>query len=413
MNKKRRVALVVPYFPYPPVHGGIVRIYNLLKFMGHMHDIYLITFIQRQEQLLHIPGLKKYCRKVFPVSFSKTPLDDSYPYAVREFYCMGMAHTIRRVIKQEKIDLLHIEYAIIAGYVNFSCGIKTILTQHDTSDLFFDRSIHNRELSDKNRYTEWKKLVRYETNICGKFNKIITVTQKDKNELQAVLPSADIEVVPTGVDTKFFSRAKTGGRATSGSNPAYGCAAGRDSAGGRTFFPADGFNLTYVGHYHHYPNEDAMVYFCKKILPLITGKLPNVKLYIVGSGPTEKILKLQEDRHVRVTGGVPDVRPYLKNSDVFVAPSRVGGGIKGKILEAMSMGVPVVTNKLGSYGIEARHGKEIIITDTPGEFAAETVKLLKNARRRKGIAVNARGLVERKYDWRAIAKRLAEIYRNM
>jgi len=138
-----------------------------------------------------------------------------------------------------------------------------------------------------------------------------------------------------------------------------------------------------------------------------------VKLYIVGSGPTEKILKLQEDRHVRVTGGVPDVRPYLKNSDVFVAPSRVGGGIKGKILEAMSMGVPVVTNKLGSYGIEARHGKEIIITDTPGEFAAETVKLLKNARRRKGIAVNARGLVERKYDWRAIAKRLAEIYRNM
>ncbi len=404
VNKRKRVLVVSPFLPYPPNQGGIARIYNLLKFLSANYDLYLLSFVQEEKQVLYFLELKKFCKEIYPVlhltdsSFSNPELSRLCPLEVKHFYSSEIGTLLNEIIKTECIDLVQIEYIFMANYVNSISGVPVIFTEHDTSHFSFERSIHYREFNEKERFTNWQKLVNFEIGICHKFSRIIVLTKEDKEQLTLALPyAANISVVPTGVDTGFF-------------RPASPKSVKAPKPGSDNNCSPMSYNLIYVGHYLHYPNQDAMLYFYEKIFPSVAQRIPEVKLYLVGSSPTAEILKLAKDPRVTVTGEVPDLRPYHQKGDVFIAPLRVGGGIKGKILEAMAMGVPVVANKLGASGIEATPGKEIIIAEEPEEFAEKTVELLKEKKLRKKIAGNARKFVEQKYDWQIIVPELSQIY---
>src|SRR6185369_13677698 len=133
--------------------------------------------------------------------------------------------------------------------------------------------------------------------------------------------------------------------------------------------------LVFVGPFLHAPNIDAMVYFCNEVFPLITSEIPDATLAIVGSFPTQPVKNLARDG-VEVIGFVPDVKPYLDSSYVSIAPLRFGGGMKGKIGEAMAHGLPVVTTSIGIEGFGLTPSTNVLVGDTPRDFASLTCDLL-------------------------------------
>ena len=157
--------------------------------------------------------------------------------------------------------------------------------------------------------------------------------------------------------------------------------------------------IVFVGNYLHYPNVDAVLYFHQDIWPLIKSRLPELKFYVVGQGPPLAIQNLSQEKNIIVTGKVDDVRPFLKKARVFICPVRLGGGFRGKILEAMAIGRPIVSTSLGAEGIPASHEENIILADNPEEFAKGTLDLMNDDKLFEKIRVQGRKLVEEKYGW--------------
>jgi glycosyltransferase involved in cell wall biosynthesis len=160
------------------------------------------------------------------------------------------------------------------------------------------------------------------------------------------------------------------------------------------------------------PNDDAVLYFCRDILPIIRRTVPGVELWIVGRDPTPAVRALASDT-VHVSGRVDDVVPYYERSAVAIVPLRAGGGTRLKILEAMALGRPVVTTTIGCEGLDVRDNEHVLIADTAESFAARTVQLINSPELWQAIAARARELVVNQYDWDAIAGQMLRLYEEL
>ncbi len=168
-------------------------------------------------------------------------------------------------------------------------------------------------------------------------------------------------------------------------------------------------SLVYVGNFASNPaNIDGIVDFCTRTLPLIRQRIPDAMLTIVGNAPPAAVRDLACD-YVRVTGYVPDVAPYLAASMVSICPLRFGAGLKGKIGEAMMHGLPVVTTSIGTQGMNCRPGVDIMVGDTPEQFAQCVIQLLEQASLWKTVSRNGRDLVVRNYSFDAVSARIDQV----
>ena len=222
-------------------------------------------------------------------------------------------------------------------------------------------------------------MLRFEERTLARFDGVLAVSDADRETLHALYPGAirqPVHVVPTGVDTEFFSPAPS-------------------EPGSR--------NLVFTGSMDWLPNEDAMNYFCRDILPLVRAEQPDVTLSIVGRTPTPAVKRLAEVPGVTVTGRVDDVRPYMKAAAVYVVPLRIGGGTRLKIFEAMSMAKAVVSTTVGAEGLPVTSGGNAMLADQPASFARAIVELLRDVDRRAALESAARALVVEHYDWSAVA----------
>jgi glycosyltransferase involved in cell wall biosynthesis len=170
--------------------------------------------------------------------------------------------------------------------------------------------------------------------------------------------------------------------------------------------PAAGKRLVFTGSMDWLPNEDAMTYFCRDILPLIRAQEPDVAVSIVGRAPTPAVTRLAEDAGIEVTGRVDDVRGYIEQAAAYIVPIRIGGGTRLKIFEAMAMGKAVVSTTVGAEGLPVTHGENVLIADDPTSFARDVVRLLRDPARRVQLERAARQLVVERYDWSAVAAQL-------
>ena len=152
------------------------------------------------------------------------------------------------------------------------------------------------------------------------------------------------------------------------------------------------------------PNEDAMLYFAREVLPHIRRDEPDTTLSIVGRAPTPAVRRLASEPGIEVTGRVEDVRPHIADAAVYVVPLRIGGGTRLKIFEAMAMGKAVVSTTIGAEGLPVTAGQDIVIADEPEPFAHAVVQLIRDEDARRRLATAARRLVVDHYDWSAVAQ---------
>jgi glycosyltransferase involved in cell wall biosynthesis len=277
----------------------------------------------------------------------------------------------------------------MSHYIECLKGLPCFLDDHNVEYKILERcaDLEGHVLKKMVLYDQSCKMKKFEMMRLQKCKRYFTVSKDDLNILEE-LAQGKVQgaVIPNGVDTRYF-------HISSHDAPALEDA------------------LAFTGSMDWFPNEDAVMYFSDEILPLIWKEKPHVKFYIIGKSPSEKMKELsRKDSRIIVTGRVDDVRLLMARAKVFIVPIRVAGGTRLKILEAMSMRQSIVSTTIGAEGIKHTNGKDILLADTPEDFAQKTILLLNDPIYRDRLAEAGRELVCRLYDWDIIGQNLKNIY---
>jgi len=388
--------------PYPPKGGVMQRSYNLIKEVAKKYKVYLIAINRKElvsstDQLeKSVEELKKFCHQVEVVNLSVNKfvtalksLFSAKPYTANWLNFPEVRYAIRKFIKRYKFDLIHFDSIDLGEYINEVGNFPKVLNHHNIeSQMMFRRFIKEKNILKKIYFfQEAIKLKNYEKKICLKFDYNLTVSELDKKRLFKICPDIKIEVIPNGVDIEYFKPKNN------------------------KFEPK---TLIFAGGMSWYPNRDAMLFFCKEIWPLLKKRWPDVKMTIIGRNPPKYISNLaQQDPNLTVTGFVDDVRPYLKNTHVYVCPIRDGGGTKLKILDALAMGKPIVAHPIAVEGIDVEVEKHILLAKKPSEFVQQIERLLDDIGLCHSLSKQGRELVVKKYNFKKIGKKLANLYQKI
>ena len=266
--------------------------------------------------------------------------------------------------------------------------VKTSVTYHDIDSHKFKGifSLERNILRKILLLADVILLKKWQQGLGKKVDMSIVMSESDANILNKDKTVSNIAVIPNGVDIEVFPFSETNSQKTT---------------------------ISYFGNMEYFPNQDAVLYFYKQILPMIKQIIPDVKFLIVGRNPSLTVQSLAKDGNVIITGTVDSVIPHYINSSICIVPLRAGGGTRLKILEAMAVGRPVVSTTIGCEGLNVTDGENILIADTPVQFAEKVIQLLKDNKLYQKIAVNGRQLVEDQYSWDRIADKLLATYVEM
>lgn len=398
--------LVVSHtFPYPPNEGIKLPLYNLIKEFSKTHEVSLLSFVNIEEEK-YISEIKKYVKKMFVVKHfpSKNFFKRSFsvffskqPYCVEQFFSKIFTDKLDEMLSSATYDVIFFDFintVIYEKFIREKYNVKKILFLHDAMSMLFYRNflVSKNILKKYYWFNQYIKLLNFEFELQNSFDKIVVVSQKDKNWLvkKSNIVSEKIEVIPNGVDINYFKTDDINFEQMKEEN----------------------LSLIFRGIMNFPPNEDACIYFLTKIFPLVRKLIPEIKFYIVGPNPSHKILNIvKNDKNIIVTGYVEDIRKYISLSIVNVCPMISGSGIKNKILEPMSMGKPSVATSIAIEGIpELKNFENILVSDEPQDFAKKIVLLIKDKDLYKKISINGRKLIEEKYNWKNIANKFLQLF---
>lgn len=280
-----------------------------------------------------------------------------------------LSEVVMRLAKERRFDVVHVRQLPMARYARLVPHRPKLLELIDSETLGAERARPRTARSVlRSRLASW-----VERRAIGGFDIVTTVAEADRRRVAALRPDLRIEVVPNGVDAERFTST-----------------AGPDRRGA---------TLVFVGAMSYGPNVAAMQWFCADVLPRVRARCPEARLLIVGRDPSPSVRELADGSSIVVTGEVDDVRPYLDSATVFVAPMVSGSGIKNKVLEAMSMALPVVATPLAVEGLAADHDTEVVVAADATAMADQVVRLLRDAPLRQKLGSAARRRVEGRYTW--------------
>jgi len=393
--------------PYPPKGGVMQRSYNLIKEVAKENEVYLFAFNQKawlptKEDIIKAKKeFERFCKKV---EVFELPSDKSkaawYSLVLKSFFSKDgytinwtksktMMKKIKEFLATNHIDLIHFDTIGLAEYVKEIKEIPKVLNHHNIESHMMLRRAKKEKNPLKKIYflQEAIKLRKYEKQVCPNFNMNLVVSELDKERLLNIAPNSKVEVIPNGVDINYFKPLNS---------------------------KIKRHNIVFAGRMNAYPNEDAVIWFLKEIWPLLKKEVPDATFTIAGRNPTPRIKKFaKNDPSILVTGYVDDIRPFIAQAEVYICPIRDGGGTKLKILDAMAMGKIIVTTTIGAEGLGVIHERHVLIANDPKISASQVLLVFNNPDLRKYLSQNARQLVEKKYSWEIIGKKLNSLYQKM
>jgi glycosyltransferase involved in cell wall biosynthesis len=386
--------------PFPIDHGHHIRTFHTLQALAQDYKVFFICFTQNDVGLCHRNELEKYCEAVHIVNigvsrFSRLTsllknLFSPLPFIAEKYYHPEAVELVRSLIHTHKIDIVHVDMLHLANYKFHINEAPTILVNHNVESLRIKRwaQVEKNPFLKAFLLYQGKKTCIFEQNMCALFDLVITVSDADKMILERLCSSGRFKTIPNGIDIHYFSPQ------------------GRLNTERRQIVWTGGMASPY--------NRDAVIFFINDIWPKIIREIPDVTATFVGVSPPYKLINLSRTtKNVKVTGYVNDVRPFVAEADVFIAPLRAGSGTKIKVLNAMAQGKAVVSTSIGIEGITAHPEKEVLIADTAPEFAEKIVSLLLNPNRAYEIGKRARELVMKRYDSQIIGCELRELYKGI
>jgi polysaccharide biosynthesis protein PslH len=398
MKPRLKVLFLSQPFLYPLDTGGKIRTAKLLEQLTKIFDITLISNFDPSKDKLYFDSMTALCREYHPVRWNPikkysplfylrllTRIFSRYPIVVLNDYSKEIEETILRLLSKERYDLLICDF--LQPSLNFCkvVGFPILLFQHNVESVIARRhfEVAANPFLKVFWWSQWRKMQRYEREMCQRFTGTVTVSEIDKSLLEEKFGARNVFSIPTGVDTYYFSPSEK----TEVNN-----------------------SLVFTGSMDWLPNEDAVLFFAKQIFGKIKAKIPSVTVTVVGRNPSKRLLAaLKTYPEIKCTGWVSDIRPYLGCHAVYIVPLRIGGGTRIKIYEAMAMGKAIVCTSVGSEGLPLTDGQNVVIADTPERFSDGVIELLGNPEKRMKMEVAARQFVRQNCSWEGVAKRFAEV----
>ena len=378
--------------------GGKLRTWHLMRHLARRHSLTCVSFADPGAPTEHRIGMSEVCEELITIPRRESTKEgwrfhasvarhllDPVPYAVAQYRSAAYRRAVRNALAGGTYDRIVCDFLVPAINLPSRLPCPSILFTHNVEAEIWRRhaETERRRVRKWLYNVQWKRMLRFEGQTVARFDRVLAVSDIDRDTLQRLYPrelAAPVSVIPTGVDTAYFAP--------------------------RPAVPDGARRIVFTGSMDWLPNADGVLYFCREILPLIRSAEPDVTFSIVGRSPTPEVRRLAEDRGVEVTGRVEDVRPHLAKGSVYVVPLRIGGGTRLKIFEAMAAGRAVVSTTVGAEGLPAEHGKHLLLADGAQSFADAVVTLLRDAERRHAIERAARALVTEHYDWAAAATHL-------
>jgi len=386
-----KILYVCHRFPFPPKRGGKIRPFNMIRHLSRSHEVTVASLVRSTAEEQEGGGISPYCSRFMMGKVNSgvqslrmiVRLPTLIPSSMGYFYSGSLRDQISRALRAERFDLIFVHCSSVAQYVSHVSAIPKILDFGDMdSQKWLDYARYKPFPLSAGYWFEGVKMARAEYRLARMFD-VCTATTRAEWEF---LSSLDAGVVtswfPNGVDSEYFSPGKE---------------------------PYDPDTICFVGRMDYYPNQECMFDFCANTLPRIRQRHPDTKLLIVGADPSPRVRQLGELPGVTVTGSVPDVRPYVQRSALMVAPLNIARGTQNKILEAMAMGVPVVTSGVAAGGVDATAGEHFLVGNSHEEIANAVSSILNDLKLRSSLAIAGRARMLTYHAWPRSMQRLDAI----
>lgn len=393
-----KVLMLTPYLPFPPSSGGQIRSYNLIKQLYKKHDITLFCYIRDDKERRFVPELEKYCKQVVVFKRRKAwnPINiflagiTPYPFLVAIYLSRTFSGTITKELKRQKYDLIHAETFYVMTNIP-KTSLPIILVEQTIEYLVYQHFVRSVKIPFLKFLLgiDVAKLKFWERNFWKKAGKVVAVSESDKKEMLSLEPKLDVDLVPNGVDLDFFLPKKR--------------------------WDEEDKRILFVSNFKWLQNIEAAQVLVNDVFPKVKSKISNVKLWIVGQHTPDSVLNLaNKDIFIDSLNedDVESIRNAYNKASVFVAPLKGPGGTRLKNLAAMASKLPIVTTKIGAQGIGVRDKVNVLIKDDAEGMAEAAVELLNNPSKAKGLAENARSLVEKEYSWVKMGEKLDRVYRE-
>lgn len=387
-----KILYVCHRFPFPPKRGGKIRPFNMIRhFSAQGHAVTVCSLSRSSDEAKEGEGIAGHCQR-FEMASVKGPIQVLRmvarlplltPSSMGFFYSPDLKRRVDALLSSEKFDLIFVHCSSVAQYVEDVKGIPKILDFGDMDSQKWLEYANYKPFPVSLGYRlEGTKMLAAEKRLTKRFDLCTATTRAEWETLDSYQTGVASDWFPNGVDADFF------------------CPSGESY---------DPDTISFIGRMDYYPNQECMSRFCDQIWPLLKTRRPNMKLLIVGADPSPEMRKLGDIPGVTVTGSVPDVRPYIRKSALMVAPLNIARGTQNKILEAMAMGVPVVTSSIAAGGVDAESVKHFLVADTPGEYADSIMRIVENPQERERLASAGRERMLSNHAWPHSMERLDQI----
>lgn len=386
-----RVLFVSPYPICPPIHGGGVFMYGTLVNLAKRAEVHLVALVETAGQIQAHDDLRGTCASAeFLVRKGGEPAASASiaPYAVREFADPDLEWLIHRQIYLKQIDVVQLEYTPLMQYAGKFERLASVVFEHDIYFQSIARGLEHMNGGGRVKASyEYLRALRFELNRLKDCDGIQVCTRENREYLASFLPDRESRIhdgTRAGIDTSRYA------------------------------FHLDGREpdtMLFVGSFRHTPNQVAIDWFLRRILPRIAEQRPGARLIVVGSDPPPVDLFADAPSAVELLGFVEDIRDELARRAVFVCPILSGSGVRVKLLEAFASGIPVVSTRIGAEGLARNDGEFCALADEPEHFAQKVVGILNCPGQASAMLERARTEVVTNWDMARLTERLEKNYR--
>lgn len=380
-----RILFLSHRLPYPPNKGDKIRSFHEIRYLSERHQIHLLAFPDPDESGEPENGLLEYCTaiEVFPLNRRRASLRSaagalgSEPLTLSYFRSAALARRVEGLVESGDFDVVMACGSAMAQYAELAVGLPKLLDMVDVDSVKWEQY---------SQYASWprnliwrleaKRLSGYESTLSETFDRIVLTTENEAEVFASISHGSQASVVRMGIDPDEASKVPTP--------------------------KAEGPTLVFTGQMDYFANVDGVVHFVKETLPILRLKFPDLRFLIVGRSPSREILGLETLPGVTVTGEVDDVRPYLAEAWVFVAPLRIAQGVQTKVLEAMAMGLPAAVSHRVMAGLSDggfRDGRDLLVGSDSRQTAMHIERLLEDEALRAELVENARTRLADAYSW--------------
>ncbi len=385
-SNKKELLFISARFPYPPHKGDQLVLFNNIKLMSSEYKIALITMYDEDDELSNLDKLNIYCKEIITIKRNKLETYFNMLISPFRFEPLQVAYyrsklfqtKLNELLGTKRFDVIHVHMLRMAHYVQNIENFK-ILSLIDSMALNMSRRVENESGIKKLIFKYESILVKnYERSIVNKFNHSIVVSNIDKNYID----NPNIEVVTIGIEMHQCSSQKEVNK------------------------------IIFSGNMGYFPNQNAVIWFVENCFDDIKKFLPNTQLVVVGKNPPEKIKKYHDGKNIFIKGYVKSMVDELCRATIAIAPMQSGSGMQIKVLESMSVGLPVVATELGRGDISAEDNKNILIANTLKDFSSKCIKILNDENMRKDIGENAKDFIANNHSWETIKQQYLKIYKS-